>query len=659
MRKRSHLREFGSELKRRKVFRVAAVYAATAFVIAQAADIFFPGLGLPEWSLPFVLALLLLGFPLAVALAWIFDLTPGGVVRTDAPSSADPVSETAPGPVPAQARTRGRLSPERIAAVGGMVVLALAGGAFILFDGSGDDAEDVELDRSIAVLPFANLSAEQENAFFASGIHEEILTQLSKIGDLRVISRTSVLQFEPGQRNLREIAGELGVAAVVEGSVQRDGDRVRISAQLIDARSDRHLWGDRYDRDLTDIFAIQSEVALEIAHALRANLTAGEEARIARRPTENLAAYDLYLRGQQLVAQDREQNETAVELFRQAIRLDPDFALAHAGLASAFMQRVQTYGFPHEWADSGVVAARRSIELDPELAPGYSALASNLSQLGRLGESQVAARRSVELDPNRSSGLIGISINAALLGRIDKAMDAARRARLVEPTSPYPPAHLAWHHWSFGQDDEAEQWLRRSLEVQAGFDWAEAMWVILDVARGRAPEALARARQRVQDSPRDFVALMSAGNAALLAREYEAAAEYYDVVVRMYPEGRHVPHQYSFRTSLGFALLKTGQRERAAGLFQQALAQAHLEMDQGRDSPGIPFDVAMIHIVRGEPDAGYEWLERAYAAGWRHDRFTRLLPMLEGVADDARFQDLLARMEADIADQRARSEREL
>ncbi len=260
--------------------------------------------------------------------------------------------------------------------------------------------------KSIAVLPFQNLSPDPENAFFADGMTEDILTQLAKIRDLKVISRTSVMRYKGTQKPLREIAAELSVATVLEGSVRRAGDRVRIVGQLVDARTDQHLWAETYDREIKDVFAIQSEVAQQIAAALKATLSPAEKKRIEQSPTQDLAAYDLYLKGRELYNRYRKtDNEAAIELFQKALELDPAFALGYAGLGDAYAQRALRFGFPQSWLDTSLEVSRKAIALNPELAEGYKALGLAYQAKGKYRESLDATRRAAEINPNYAAAV--------------------------------------------------------------------------------------------------------------------------------------------------------------------------------------------------------------------------------------------------------------
>src|SRR5213596_1240167 len=301
---------FFDEVKRRKVYRVAAAYIIGAGGTIQLASAAFPAWELPNWALRLVIVLLLVGFPIALILAWAFDVTPQGIRAT--PSVAAP-------------RTHRRRNVIMLV-VTGVIVSAIAG--FFLLPRISSARK---IDKSIAVLPFENLSDEKENAYFADGIQDDVLTNLSKIGDLKVISRTSVMSYRSKTSNVREIGKALGVATILEGSVRRIGNRVRVNVQLINADTDEHLWAEDYDRDLTDMFAIQTDLAQKIAKELQAKLSPTEKEQLTRKPTENGEAYLAFVEGHNLFVsgiEDIEKLKKAEQLYQRAIQLDPNFALA-------------------------------------------------------------------------------------------------------------------------------------------------------------------------------------------------------------------------------------------------------------------------------------------------------------------------------------------
>jgi TolB-like protein/Tfp pilus assembly protein PilF len=374
---------FFEELKRRKVFRVAIAYVVASWALAQGLAQVLPVFDIPNSVIRVVIALLLIGFPVALAFAWVYDITPQGIHAT---------------PTMGVSRPHRRRNVIMLVATG--VAISAAAGFFLLPRVSAR-----KIDKSIAVLPFENLSEEKTNVFFADGIQDEILTNLSRISDLRVISRTSVMQYKSGMaRNLREIGQQLGVAHVVEGSVQRSGNRVRVNAQLVDVRTDRHLWGQTYDRDLADVFAIQSEIAKSIADQLEAKLSPAEKDAIERAPTSDITAFDLYTLAKNLCLTAFGSSTTkanflqAADLLNQAVARDPSFLQAYCLLAWAH-DAVYFVGFDHTparlaQAESAVQAASR---LQPDSGDTHLARAQNLywgylDYDGALGELKLAGQ---------------------------------------------------------------------------------------------------------------------------------------------------------------------------------------------------------------------------------------------------------------------------
>src|SRR5215813_9350425 len=347
---------FFEEVQRRKVYRVAAAYIIAAGFIIQIGSAVFPAWELPNWAFRLVVVLLLMGFPIALILAWAYDVTPQGIRATPAPST------------PGSHRRRNLIT---LVAIG---VITSAGAGFFLLP----RAKAHKVDKSIAVLPFQNLSDEKENAYFADGMQDDILTNLSKIGDLKVISRMSVMSYRgDGARNAREIGKALGVATLLEGSVRRAGNRVRVSVQLIDAENDRHVWAEDYDRDLTNVFAIQTDLARKIVSALQAKLSPNENARLDRRPTNDSDAYLLYVRAHDYANRPDRLRDTSLkaeELYEQAIKLDPSFALAFAGLSTVESWMYHSYEPTTARREKARLNADEALRLQPDLPEGHLSL---------------------------------------------------------------------------------------------------------------------------------------------------------------------------------------------------------------------------------------------------------------------------------------------
>jgi TolB-like protein/Flp pilus assembly protein TadD len=349
-------RKFFAELRRRNVYRAGVIYLMSAWLVIQVATQVFPFFEIPTWVVRAIVVVLMLCFPVALAFAWAFEITPGGIIKTDDVPPGKSIRFT----------TGRRLDFVII----GILTVAIAFLLYLRFSPSHREGRSADIpERSIAVLPFENYSVEKENAFFADGIQDDLLTNLARIKALTVISRTSVMKYrDVAARNLKDIGKSLGVATILEGSVRREKNRVAVNVQLIDAQTDRHIWAHRYDRTLADSLGLEGELATEIADALRAQLTPEEKVRVAKKPTQNADAYDLYLRalpyeqGPDTLLQDYRRAE---QLYQQAIEQDPNFALAHARLATTC---AEIFHF-HEPFDSWKARARREAELALRLQP--------------------------------------------------------------------------------------------------------------------------------------------------------------------------------------------------------------------------------------------------------------------------------------------------
>src|SRR5881398_2577107 len=354
------LGNFFAELKRRNVYKVAIAYGVVAWLLIQIATQVFPFFEIPNWVVRLVVLVIVIGFPVALIIAWAFELTPEGLKRTE---TAD--AEHSAG------RSRKRTCIYVVIIAG-----AISIGLFFLgrYTSSKQNAGAELPGKSIAVLPFDNLSRDPDNAYFAEGVQDEILTRLAKVADLKVISRTSTQHFKSTPENLPQIAKQLGVAHILEGSVQKTSDQVRVNVQLINAMTDAHLWADTYDRKLTDIFAVESEIAKTIVETLQARLTGSEKSSIAKAPTTNPEAYELYLKGRFFWNKRTGVDlRKAIDYFNQAVTKDPTYALAYAGLADAcVLLSVFGAASPQDSIPQARAAAKKALELDDTLAEAHA-----------------------------------------------------------------------------------------------------------------------------------------------------------------------------------------------------------------------------------------------------------------------------------------------
>lgn len=445
---------FLGEIKRRKVFQVAAVYAVVAWLLIQIVATVEAPLNLPDWMDTFVIVCLAIGFPIALVMSWAFNLTSDGLIRDR-------------GSVP---QSGGRTIEFLLI---GLIVAAVGWLIFrVEFDPSGGRAERDVLPNSVAVLPFENLSLDPQDAFFAAGIHDTILNELAKIGDLHVIARTSVLQYADGLTSVRQIAEELNVETVLEGTVQYAEGQVRITAQLIDPGTGAHLWSGNYDRDFAGIFEIQSEIASRIARALEAELIPGERAAIEAVPTTSLEAYELYLAAGELI---RESPVRALELTDRAIALDPEFALAwsrkgaiHSNLA---------VGTPSNRAveeEDARLAIQRAIELQPTLAQAHGQLALLRTRQRELVDAELAYRRAEELWTTPIAD--GHSILLLMAGKFEQAQAIVERNRLHDPQNDLSRAFLIVTLGLQGETERAlEEYARGKVLYE---DWPLGDWYV-------------------------------------------------------------------------------------------------------------------------------------------------------------------------------------
>src|SRR2546427_8084679 len=437
---------FFEEVKRRKVYRVAVAYIIAAGGIIQLASAAFPAWELPNWSQRLVIVLLLSGFPIALILAWAFDVTPQGIKTT--PTIA----------VPGAHRRRNVIM---LVATG--LIISAAAGFFLL-----PRAVARKLDKSIAVLPFENLSDDKENAYFADGVQDDVLTNLSKIGDLKVISRTSVMQYRGRPTNVREIGKTLGVSNILEGSVRRSGNRVRVNVQLIDANTDEHLWANDYDRDVTDVFAIQSDLAQSIAQALQAKLSAGEKSQMTRKPTENGEAYLAFVQAHDLSCEfeDPAKLKQSERLYQRAVELDPNFALAQARYSQLESWLVHDGDRSPERRNKARSLAERALQLQPDLpeahlALGFSYYYGDNDYDAALQEFEIAQRGL----PNESEVYLAIGAIQRRQGKWAESTANLQKAASLNPKDTWPLQNLAFNYEMLRNFDAANKTVDRALQI--------------------------------------------------------------------------------------------------------------------------------------------------------------------------------------------------
>jgi len=670
------MKNFFAELKRRNVYKVAVAYAVVAWLLIQAASILFPTFEAPPWVMKVFVAIVFLGFPIALILAWAFELTPQGIKRTE---EVGPGESSTP-------RTGRKVTAFLVIAA--IVAAALLGFQFLRPKNAPSAAEktpsaaaagDIPL-KSIAVLPFASLSEDKANEYFANGIQDEILTRLAKIADLKVISRTSTQQYQSKPGNLPEIAKQLGVAHILEGSVQKAGDAVRINVQLIKAEGDSHLWADTYDRKLTDIFAVETEVAQKIANSLEAHLTGGEQRQIANIPTKNPQAYDAYLRGLALIIrQSPEHMAKGRDYFQQAVELDPEYAQAWAHLSIAESELYFAGEQTPAHAERARRAAETAVRLQPELSDAHSALGLFyyfcLQDFDRaLLELDEARKRS----PNDVNVIFYTGLVKRRQGKLDEAIELQKKATIFDPRNPDMWSNLGRSYHGKRDLVLAREMFDRAFavapdEIQFIAEKAQAY-----LAEGDIDKAESLLRDR--DLTGSDVAFGEYVDCLVYRRRFDEAVQTLSKALEV-RKGRSRLRDADGKSWLGGLKLLAGQESEGRTLLEEARGELTALRDSGftgrritealiwtsaglgdrqaveREAatlinqtqhdlwvaPGSKVIIAAAYSILRDADHSIPLLEQALSASYHHaitSARLRLDPVWDPIRNDPRFQKL-------------------
>ena len=656
---------FFEELQRRKVYRVAAAYIIAAGFIIQIGSAVFPAWELPNWTLRLVVVLLLIGFPIALILAWAYDVTAQGIRATPAVS--------APG-------THRRRNLILLIATG--VIVSAAAGFFLL-----PRASARKIDKSIAVLPFQNLSDEEENAFFADGMQDDILTNLSKIGDLKVISRMSVMSYRgEGMRNAREIGKSLGVATLLEGSVRRVGNRVRVNVQLIDANNDEHIWAEDYDRDLTDVFAIQTDLAQKIASALQAKLSPNEKARLDQRPTQNPDAYLLFVQAHDFANRMDMFHDTSLKaepLLEQAIKLDPNFAAAFAALSMVESWAYHSFDPAPSRREKARLNAEEALRLQPDLPEGhlalgfsyyygdrdyeralsefetarsglpnesqtYLAIGSIQRRQGKWAESTANLEKAAELDPKNINVLVNLCFSYVAERKFETADNLLDRSIAASPQAFQLRALKGFMAVLWKGDLGAAEKVFSSAPPESDPDglitWSRAWVLTLQRKFPEALQVLERFRGETMfttttaPAPKGLLQgliHLLQGDKARAQPELEHARLVSEKLIREAPEdsARHAQH--------GLILAALGQKEEAIAEGKRAV-ELLPESRDALDGPQATANLAQIYAWTGEFDEAFRLLDHLFAVPSNLTiPMLKLDPAWDPLRQDPRYQALI------------------
>ena len=658
---------FFEELQRRKVYRVAAAYIVAAGFLIQMASATFPAWELPNWSLRLVIALLLIGFPIALILAWAYDITAQGIQIT---------------PTTGTHRRR-----NLILLIATAVIISALAGFFLL-----PRAVWHKVDKSVAVLPFQNLSSDPQNAYFADGIQEEVLTRLAKIADLKVISRASTQQYQSEPGNLAEIAKQLGVANILEGSVQKAGNQVRVNVHLVNVQTGSQLWAETYDRKLSDIFALETEIAKGIAESLQATLTGREEQALAANPTNNPEAYDAYLRGLAFEARSNYSSDAlfnAIDFYGLAVQLDPNFALAWARLSGAHAllyfnrgeataarrdaakealehaQKLQPnapetllfVGYYQYWVQRDYELAKTTFEHVSKMLPGKSEVSYALGAIarreGHWAESVAYWERGLALDPRNTALLIEVAWTYVALRQFPTALKLYDRALEILPDELSLMALKASIYQAKGNLQEAAKLLVQ-VNAQTNSDAA----VRIKLAQFRLERNQTEAIRFVQarqarlhfTSPMDQG--IKQGGLALIQRvagdiaSAKAAAE--QARNTLEPLSKDQPENAFVAAALAVAYAILDEKSSALSEAQRAITLVPSSKDR-LSGPGFEENLALVEMIIGENSRAISTLTRLLQTpygGWLYNpapvtpALLRLDPLWDPLRADPAFQKL-------------------
>jgi TolB-like protein/Tfp pilus assembly protein PilF len=570
---------FFAELKRRNVYKVAIAYVVGGWALAQGIAQVFPVFDVPNWAIRAVVLLIILGFPVALLVAWFFELTPEGIKRTQ---DVDPAS----------AGARKTHAWIYVVIIGALVSIGLFfAGRF----SASRQSSEVSV-KSIAVLPFENLSEDKSNAFFADGVQDEILTRLAKVADLKVISRTSTLRFKGAPPDLRDIAKQLGVTNILEGSVQKASDQVRVNVQLINALSDTHLWAETYDRRLIDIFAVESEIAKTIADTLQAKLTGSEKDAMSKKPTANTEAYELYLKGRFFWNKRSSADlPRAVEFYNQAIAQDANYALAYAGLADCYVLYPDYgVGAPAEFYPKARQMAEKALSLDSSLGEPHAALGLVYTNFDRDFKAAITEfDRAIQLNPNYATAYQWKNIPLVALEQFDAAIAGSRKAISLDPLSLIVNADLAFNLLNAHRFDEALAQSRKTLEIDPNFHVVRGYLGVALQFKGQLPDAL---------------------------REFRAAAASTDE-----------PYTLAL---LAQACARSGLRDEAQQILARLEQRAHTTFVSG-------WCIAVIRLSLGDKDGALAALEVALEQRAPEITSINTDPLLDDLQGDPRFKAIV------------------
>ncbi|MBX2954608.1 MAG: hypothetical protein KF846_00535 [Cyclobacteriaceae bacterium] len=590
------------EFQRRNVFRAIVTYVLMAAVVLQLTVIATDLLSLSHSWIKFVGGILIVGFPLSIIFAWLFEFSPAGIIRT---TSAESVTN------PYLPEQRKPFTGKLI--ISGLVLLIVF--QYLYFNFVRDQGVAIgTTEKSIAVVSFEN-RGDAVYEYFADGLTEDINAQLSKIDELRVISPRAAQAYKGTDLTYEQIANELGVSYILTGTIQQSESQIRVAPQLIDGRTNKYLWGEIYNRDIKDVFKVQMEIAQRIADILKIKLSDAEKDMMNKQPTENLTAYDYYLRGRNhYYRYTQTENDLAIEQFKNAITIAPDFALAWAGLGDAYNQAYGRYNKGTHWIDSAIVASDKAIQLDSTVSEGYKSLGSAYYYMNLFEKSDALMKKAVELNPNNVAAIGNLGSNYFVKGDLIEAFRYQKKSAGLNPKNHIPYQIIGWIYRLLGDLQSAEKWLERSLELKPEYDTYEHLAYVY-VCQDRLDKALALIPKVISLEENDPLVIETAGLIAHFAKNTQTAKKYFELNLNLHP---YVNTDHGFTTTihLGQILLREGNKIDSEILLSNAMDINLSEWKKGTQDRHVPFNIAGIYAIRGKKKEALHWLQIAIDYKW-------------------------------------------
>jgi TolB-like protein len=598
------MKQFLWELQRRNVFRAIAAFVVIGWVLLQVATTLEEALGLPAWFDAVVASLLAIGFPAVLILSWVYELTPEGLKKTaDIPTQQSITGDTGR-----------KLNYVTIANVAEPTSSDTSSASIVAAFPGYDD-------KSIAVLPFKNLSDSAENVYFSDGVMEAILNDLARIRDLKVVSRTSVEAYRDTSKSIPVIGAELDVAHVLEGSVQRSGDDVRVTAQLIATEDDRHLWSSNYDRDISDIFKIQSEIANAISRNLELILTSEEKELMANAPTADLRAYDLYLQAKGIsnskwwIESTAGDAREAIELCRRAVDLDPEFALAYACIGYNLHKfGIADYIAVDDWKESALENLNKALSLEPSLWVAHAALADIAFTSGDFTSGFYHTDKLLQYHPNHPGFLQISSIEKLRLGQYERAVDLSLRSLMLIPNGNYSEQSSLIFSNLMAMDPELFESLLLDEAMESSNEIAYEFMRAGKALTKRNYESYLAQMTRVYErtpTPNNKTNLALAHSFVL---DFETARRIYEDVLSGSEGSENIFLKHPFMHRYASTLMQTGERERGLQIMRSYRDQLLDSVDSSTDlhgNKGTYYDLSLIYAALGETDQAMKWLKMA------------------------------------------------